>query len=526
MARPWEKYQQTAAPAAQGPWSRYQQPEQAEQAAGPAAPAGGRRGRYIPQQERQQAAEAQRRQRRQDLMPVDPYTPGSPLWSGDDPAQLGMAAVPEAVAAMATGAAAAPIAGLAGLFSAPFTDDAGGVVERVQGALSYQPRTPVGQGLTEAAAYPFERLAAGADVVGGGVARVTGSPALGATVNTAIQAAPALLLRGRVRGDGNIGAHRTGRTVATGEAEASASVPAQGGRRGRLGRVSEQAPSIDDLQAAKNAAYKRAEDSGVVVTAGAINRLKVDLYRDLQKEGLDQTLHPKSSAALQKIIEKPGDLTLTQIETLRKIANDARMSPDPSDARLGSRIIEKIDDFEANIGPDDVRSGSAEAATAYKEARALNQRLAKARTIQKLFDDAELAVGANYTAAGMDTALRQQFRSLAKNDKKLRGFTAAEKAAIRKVAMGGPVQNAMRTLGKFAPNGVVSSLAGIGAFSVAGPGGLILPAAGIVARHGAAKMGISNAARVSEMVRAGPGQAARSSSAAPRNLLTEPVSPR
>src|SRR5690606_6590914 len=124
------------------------------------------------------------------------YTPGSPLWSGDDPSQRGMAAVPEAVAAMATGAAAAPIAGLAGLFSAPFTDDAGGVVERVQGALSYQPRTQVGQGMTGAVAYPFEKLAQGADVIGGGVARVTGSPALGATVNTAIQAAPALLLRG------------------------------------------------------------------------------------------------------------------------------------------------------------------------------------------------------------------------------------------------------------------------------------------------------------------------------------------
>ncbi len=166
--------------------------------------------------------------------------------------------------------------------------------------------------------------------------------------------------------------------------------------------------------------------------------------------------------------------------------------------------MDKIDDFEANLYDADVVSGDAAAGTAFKEARALNTRLSKARTVQKLFDDAELAVGANYTAAGMDTALRQQFRSLAKNDRKLRGFTGEEKAAVRKVVMGGPLQNALRVLGKFAPNGVVSSLAGIGAFSVAGPGGLALPAAGIVARQGAAKMGLRNANRVSETVRRGP----------------------
>lgn len=177
---------------------------------------------------------------------------------------------------------------------------------------------------------------------------------------------------------------------------------------------------------------------------------------------------------------------------------------------MGSRIIEKIDEFEESLGDADIVSGNPAAATAFKEARALNQRLAKARTIQKLFDDAELAVGANYTVAGMDTALRQQFRALAKNDKKLRGFTAAEKAAIRKVALGGPLQNALRTLGKFDPTsgGMLPFLAGIGSFGAAGPGGLALPVAGAVAKRGAARIGVNNANRVSQMVRAGPARVA------------------
>jgi hypothetical protein len=292
--------------------------------------------------------------------------------------------------------------------------------------------------------------------------------------------------------------------MAAGEAEASASVPAKAERSGGLGRVSEAAPSIEELQAAKNAAYKAAEETGVVVSRNAMNRLKVELVDDLKKEGIDKDLHPAATAALKRVLDTKGQPSLNQLETLRKIANDARTSNNPADARLGGRIIDKIDDFEETLVASDVVKGDAAAATAFKEARSLNQRLAKAKTIQKLFDDAELAVGANYTTAGMDTALRQQFRALAKNDRKLRGFTQEERAAIRKVALGGPVQNAMRVLGKAAPDGVLSFLAGLGAYGAAGPAGLALPAAGIVAKQGAAKMGMRNANRVAEMVRGGP----------------------
>ncbi|MCC7462091.1 MAG: hypothetical protein IT480_06460 [Gammaproteobacteria bacterium] len=414
-------------------------------------------------------------------------------------------------AALSTGRqmVAAPVAGIAGLVTAPagFVPGMEGVgarnVERVQQFIGGQPFTEGGREVTEAVAYPFERLAEGADWAGGHAADFTGSPAIGAGVNAAIQTVPALLLRGRV-GRGNRGPDTAGAGARSGETAPRAAAAAEAERPARLGKVSGKAPSIEELKAAKDAAYERAEATGVVVSRNAMNRLKVELVDDLKKEGLHKTLHPKSAAALQEILRTKGQPTLTQLETLRKIANDARMAPDAADARLGSRIIDGIDDFEASLGAGDVISGDAAAATAFSEARALNQRLSKARTIQKLFDDAELAVGANYTAAGMDTALRQQFRALAKNDRRLRGFTPEERAAIRKVVLGGKVQNAMRVLGKFAPSGVVSSLAGIGAVGVAGPGGLALPAAGIVARQVSAKMGLRNAGRASEMVRGAP----------------------
>lgn len=108
----------------------------------------------------------------------------------------GPRAVAETGLSLATGAVAMPTAGLSGIGAAlvkalGITDtDPADVVRKVQEALTYQPSSAGGQALTSVVAYPFEKLAEGADAVGGKVTDVTGSPLLGAAVNTGIQALP------------------------------------------------------------------------------------------------------------------------------------------------------------------------------------------------------------------------------------------------------------------------------------------------------------------------------------------------
>jgi hypothetical protein len=100
-----------------------------------------------------------------------------------------------------TSAVAAPVAGIAGLGAAAgkamgLTDaQPEDVVERVQAAMTYQPRTKVGQATTRALMWPFEKLTEGADWLGQKVADATGSPAAGAAVKTAVQIVPAVALR-------------------------------------------------------------------------------------------------------------------------------------------------------------------------------------------------------------------------------------------------------------------------------------------------------------------------------------------
>jgi hypothetical protein len=121
---------------------------------------------------------------------------------------------------------ATPAAGIAGILTAPagFIPGMEGVgarnVQRVQNALTYQPRSDVGKEAQQNIAKPFEMLAAAGDSAGQVVQDTTGSPLLATAVNTGVQSLPALLLRrgGRIKGGAQIAAEEspaTG-TAATG----------------------------------------------------------------------------------------------------------------------------------------------------------------------------------------------------------------------------------------------------------------------------------------------------------------------
>ena len=110
--------------------------------------------------------------------------------------------VVEGALSLGSGAAAGTAAGFAGMGQAATNalglteTPAGDRVRGVSEALTYVPRTKAGQVVTGAVAYPFEKIAEGAEAVGGAVTDTTGSPLAGTAVNTAIQAAPMLIGKG------------------------------------------------------------------------------------------------------------------------------------------------------------------------------------------------------------------------------------------------------------------------------------------------------------------------------------------
>lgn len=95
-------------------------------------------------------------------------------------------------------------------------------VKQIQQAMTYQPRTTYGKLESAAVSAPFNLLAKGANKAGEVTTDVTGSPAAGAAVNTAIQAAPALLgAKGAKLGSATAGASAASTAAKAAEAYAT-----------------------------------------------------------------------------------------------------------------------------------------------------------------------------------------------------------------------------------------------------------------------------------------------------------------
>jgi hypothetical protein len=100
---------------------------------------------------------------------------------------------------LASQAVALPVAGIAGLAAEAgnalgLTDKEGAdVVHDVAGAMTYQPRGELGRAGAALVAYPFEKLAEGAQYAGEKTLEVTGSPLAATAVDTTINALPMAL---------------------------------------------------------------------------------------------------------------------------------------------------------------------------------------------------------------------------------------------------------------------------------------------------------------------------------------------
>jgi len=143
---------------------------------------------------------------------------------GDLPAAGRMAAAGagEAALKLGSGLFAGPLSGLAGLARGAgagvaslaqgegldkarqaFADEGAETTRAVGGALTYEPRTEAGRAISGVVETPFRLLSQAGDAAGRVVADKTGSPLVGASVNAAIQSAPALfgarIASGRLR---------------------------------------------------------------------------------------------------------------------------------------------------------------------------------------------------------------------------------------------------------------------------------------------------------------------------------------
>jgi hypothetical protein len=262
-------------------------------------------------------------------------------------------------------------------------------------------------------------------------------------------------------------------------------------------KAPEAAPTIDELRTTANAAYKGAKDAGIIVDKTSFGDAVKAMRDKAVDEGLDPILTPMSNRAIERLQEVQGDhITLDGIERLRRIIGMAAGGPTRDDRRIAYQMKDALDDYVEGLTSKDLVGGDESKIPLLQTARDAWSRMRKGETVENLIGRAETR-SSQFSGSGFENALRTEFRNFAMNDKKMRGLSAEEQDAIRKVAEGGPVADVMRFVGKFAPRGVVSATL---AHSLGGYG---LPIAGEAGRQVATYATARNARLASELMRRG-----------------------
>lgn len=303
----------------------------------------------------------------------------------------------------------------------------------------------------------------------------------------------------------------------------------EGFAEGAGARARGAAPSLDELQAAKEATYRAANNAGVVISPNSFQNFATDLGTNLTRNHVIQAdIHPSTLSAINIIQDEAAagaPISLERADAIRQAVNGAiekAAGPNGSktDLRLAMKVKGGLDDYLDSLGPQDVLSGDPQTAVPIlRQARDIAQRQFKGEQIQKMMDLAANSASTNYSASGYEQALRVQFKNLnaqlIKNPSLANTYTDAEREAIQRVAEGGPVGNALRYIGKFSAHGPVSAGAGMGIGALLGhsvgaggaeggiAGAIAVPMIGEMGRAGATALTERNARLAAELMRRG-----------------------
>jgi len=402
--------------------------------------------------------------------------------------------VAEAGATVATGAIAEPVAGIAGIAQSlnPFADSGAGAraVESTRSAMTYTPKTEEGAETLQAVAGAVEPVAkaiTGAeDWLGDETFEATGSPALAAAAKTM----PTLV------------AEILGLAVGKGALRVRHGVK----NRKVTTAIAESAPSIDQLKDASRAIYKEIDDMGASVKPKSYTTLVNKISKEAKSSGLDVDITPKSAKALKRIKGMVGEeVTLTDLDVLRKVTQNAAGAIEKADAAIGMRIIDTIDDFLSDAGSTILnKPKGAKIGARYKAARDLWGRARKSEMIGEAFEKAR------NQASGFENGIRVQFRQILNNKKRRKFFNKQEIEAMTRVVRGTKKENLAKLVGRLgfsegSATNIIGGTIGMGAGGAVGgvPGAIAVPLIGQVSRKMAQRMTANNAVFADQVIRSG-----------------------
>lgn len=232
-------------------------------------------------------------------------------------------------------------------------------------------------------------------------------------------------------------------------------------------------PTTQQLYDAADGDYAVARAMDVQLHPQSVANFAGTLQRDLEKNWFRDYKAPDVFNVLKELQSPPPGSTfnMADVDGVRRLWGDAAGDfTNPTQQRAASHAIKTLDDYMRNIPQTDIVSGDAQAAQRILESARGNYAAAKrADLIESQADKAARQAGVSGSGANANNALRQKMNQILNNKSMQRGFSSDELDQIRQIAMGTPVGNLARKIGKLAPTGVVSSIPFLGAMAMGEP---------------------------------------------------------
>lgn len=208
------------------------------------------------------------------------------------------------------------------------------------------------------------------------------------------------------------------------------------------------APAASELKSAASSLFKQVDQAGVTVAPQEFRKLVLDLATKAKNMRINDKLDPKAYATFQELGGVMGEvlagrpLTLSDMHTLRQIAQKAAISSEGRDAMFANQIVDGIDAFVTKPGATVTPNGPA-TGKQLMEAISTWGRAKRVGLVETAIERAQNA------ASGFENGLRVEFRKLLNNKKTAGIFSATEKSEIERVVRGTPGANLAKLVGKF-----------------------------------------------------------------------------
>lgn len=228
-----------------------------------------------------------------------------------------------------------------------------------------------------------------------------------------------------------------------------------------------KAPTVDELRAQADDLYQ-AGAARAGADAPAVQGLAAQIDNELQALSVKTpTGRVVADGNVRKFLDVLDDfqgqpMQPEQMQTMRRILQDAAGSADPSDRRIGAILLERFDDWRGQHVPE------------FRQADQLYGRMKRAQDVDFRVEKAGRRAASSGTGGNTVNAARQNIRQILDNPKAMRGYSPEELTAMERIVRGSPATNMLRLGGRLSPTSgalpLMGSIAGTALNPLAGAG--------------------------------------------------------